>query len=298
MIVSVGAFLTDQYFEVDRLPLRGESIDAHATSTAPGGKAANQAVAAALLGACVGFVGVVGDDEAGRAGTEALAALGVEVSQVLVTADAPTGHSCIVLDPAGDQIIVNSAGAAAMLSADQAVAAARQLEPSIILLQGEIPSRTSLAVASALPQALVIVDPSPSAAFRSEGFDHVDILTPNITEARDITGLPDPTAADVAAATKVATVLVTRGGAGVDVFAGAHREIIPAAPTSVVDTTGAGDAFNGALATALYAGRTLHEAVEFAVTAASWSVGRKYCIPSFPRREDLSAGELSLGGRH
>jgi ribokinase len=288
-VVSVGAYLTDEYLEVDRLPTRGESIEARTAATAPGGKAANQAVAAARLGAPTAFVGAVGADAQGHDGIETLRSYGVDVTQVVMAPGMPTGRSCVLLETSGAQMIITFAGAAATLETRHVLDVIRAYDVSILLLQGEIPAEVTLAAASAVPDGIVILDPSPSGAFKRVGFAPVDILTPNELEARDLTGLSEPNARDVAAATGVPTVLLTRGHLGVDIFAEGSSRAVAAPKAETIDTTGAGDAFNGALAAALHARRPLDAAVDFAAKAAAWSVTRKYCIPSFPSRLDLEA---------
>lgn len=290
-VVVVGAYTRDLFMYGTRLPLLGETVNCSEYAEADGGKGANQAVAAARLGTAVTLITAVGADEFGRRAKELFAKESVDIGPSREFASSKTGVGFIVVDEAGHQLITTFLGAGLELGTTDIEGAAEIFGAAkVLLLQGELPLSVSIAsVQLAGPDTVIIVDPSPVETFTADlaAFSKVDIVTPNEPEAAILTGRSHPTAAEVAAAVGVPTVVLTRGGSGVEVYWRGETHIIEASATTVVDTTGAGDAFNGALASGLAGGMDVLEAARLGVRCAAFSVGRRHCIPSFPRRKDI-----------
>lgn len=287
----VGAYTRDLFMYGPRLPLRGETVNCPDYDEADGGKAANQAVAAARLGAKTCLITGMGQDQVGQAAQALFAREAVDISYSRIDDAAHTGVGFIIVDHDGQQLITTFAGASAHLTVEDIERARPLLDSaSILLLQGEIEADVSLAAARmAGQQTCVILDPSPVEAFESVfSLKGVTILTPNEPEASVLTGLPSPTAEQVAQVTGISTVVITRGGNGVEIFWRGKLHHVPAPPASVVDTTGAGDAFNGALAAGLDRGLDMLAAAHFACRCAAFSVERRFCIPSYPTASDVS----------
>ena len=289
-IVVVGAYTRDLYMFGPRLPGPGETVDCGEYVESHGGKGANQAVAAARLGARVALITGLGMDRIGDEAFALLAGEGLDLTYTRRDGAAPTGVGFIILDPQGIQLITTYAGASARLNIDDIKQAGPVLSgASAVLLQGEIPGEVSLAAARlAGENSRVILDPGPVEPFVGlDRFENIDILTPNEQEAALLLGAPQPSAADLRALTGVPVVIVKRGADGAEVCAGDETVRIPAPPARAVDTTGAGDAFNGALAAGLVRGLDLMSAVQHACRCASFSVGRRFCIPSLPTQAEV-----------
>jgi ribokinase len=289
-VVVIGAYTRDLFMYGPRLPLAGETVDCPEYAEAHGGKGANQAVAAARLGARTWLITGLGRDQAGQAARALFAAEAVDVSCSRIDEVASTGVGFIIVDQTGQQLITTCAGASARLTAADIQRARPILEQaSALLLQGEIRAEVSLAAARlAGPDTIVILDPSPVEAFEDrDSLERVDILTPNEPEAAVLTGILNSGAAQVAAVTGVPTVIITRGGNGAEVFWNGQTQWVPTPKVPVVDTTGAGDAFNGALAAGLDRGLDLLTATAYACRCAAFSVGRKFCIPSYPTAQEV-----------
>jgi ribokinase len=283
VIALVGSINLDIVVGVDRHPAPGETVLGDDRQELPGGKGANQAVAAARLGAEVAFVGRVGDDDAGRRLRDSLAAEGVDVTHVRVDADASTGVALIAVDRAGENTIVVSSGANARVSAADVEAARDVLaNAAVTLVQHEVPED---AVAAAITAAggTVVLNPAPARPIVAP----VDVLVPNRGELETLAGRAgDPV--ELARGLEAArAVVVTLGSEGAVVVEGAHVERISAPEVEAVDTTGAGDAFCGALAQALDAGADLVEAARWAVRAAATSVTKPGAQGGLPRRADV-----------
>jgi ribokinase len=293
-IVVVGSLNEDLVVRVDRWPEAGETVFGDRLDYSPGGKGANQAAAAARLGGDVAMVGRVGDDRAGRRLRDGLADLGVDVGRVVAVADRQTGAAVVGLDATGGNRIVVLAGANASVEP----AALDGIEwPSVrvLLLQLEIPLPTVIAAAHAAHAAgaLVVLDPAPAMALPDELLAIVDILTPNATEAAALSGreVVDVRTARLAAS-RIASlgpraVIVTLGAAGAVLADGNYVSHLPAPQVTAIDTTGAGDAFNGALAVALAEGQPLASAIIFANRAAAFSTTGRGVRTSLPDRAAL-----------
>jgi ribokinase len=283
VIALVGSINLDIVVGVDRHPAPGETVLGDDRQELPGGKGANQAVAAARLGADVAFVGRVGDDDAGRRLRDGLAAEGVDVTHVRVDADAPTGVALIAVDRAGENTIVVSSGANARVSAADVEAAHDVLaNAAVTLVQHEVPE-DAVAAAIAAAGGTVVLNPAPARPIVAP----VDVLVPNRGELEALAGgAGDPV--ELARSLDAArSVVVTLGSEGAAVIEGSRVERIPAPRVDAVDTTGAGDAFCGALAQALDTGADLVEAARWAVRAAAASVTKPGAQGGLPRRTDL-----------
>ena len=290
-VVVVGSANTDMVTRVPRLPVPGETLLGGAFAIAPGGKGANQAVAAARLGAVVTFVGCVGADSFGDLLVLNLENEGIDTQFVTRDPDAATGVALITVDEEfGENTIVVAPGANAKLSPpliDLAAAAIRDAD--VLLCQLEIPMETVQAALQMARSAGVqtILNPAPAKSLSDELLSLVSVLTPNQTEAAQMLGADfDPSAAALDLRRRGAeNVVVTLGAAGARVVSASGNTSVPAfPPTEVTDTTAAGDCFTGALAVALGEGQTLEQAVKFANAAASLSVETEGAQPSLPNR--------------
>lgn len=283
MIALVGSINLDIVVGVDRHPAPGETVLGDDRQELPGGKGANQAVAAARLGAEVAFVGRVGDDDAGRRLRDGLAAEGVDVTHVRVDADAPTGVALIAVDRAGENTIVVSSGANARVSAADVEAARDVLaNAAVTLVQHEVPE-DAVAAAIAAAGGTVVLNPAPARPIVAQ----VDVLVPNRGELEALAGRAGDPVGLARGLEAARAVVVTLGSEGAVVVEGDLVERTPAPKVDAVDTTGAGDAFCGALAQALDAGADLVEAARWAVRAAAASVATPGAQGGLPRRADV-----------
>lgn len=292
-VVVVGSINADLVVSVPSLPGPGETVAGGRFAQHGGGKGANQAVAAARLGAAVAFVGAVGDDDLGATALAELAAEGIDVSAIARLEGVPTGVALITVDAAGENSIAVASGANAELDADAVRAALDgRLDgpPGVVLLVNEIPEAAVLAGARAAAAAgwRVVLNPAPARPLAPELLAVGPLLTPNASEACALAGEADPVVAARALAWSTgAPVLVTRGARGALVVDGDDEAAIPAPSVDAVDTTGAGDALNGALAAELARGTPLAEAARLAVAAASLSTRRHGARGGMPRRDEL-----------
>ena len=287
-IIVVGSVNADLVVVAERLPGPGETVTGGEFSRHGGGKGANQAVAAARLGARVTLVGAVGSDPFGDEALELLEREGIDTGAV-ARVEAATGVALIAVDAAGENQIAVASGANAELDADAVERAVRTAGPGTLLLSLEVPEAAVLAGACAA-QGPVVLNPAPVRALPDELAARGPILTPNAGEARALSGKADPEAAARALAARTgAPVLVTLGAEGVLVLDGDTAERLPAPSVTAVDTTGAGDAFNGALAVALAEGRELRDAAAFAVAAAALSTRAAGAREGMPRRDEVDA---------
>lgn len=284
-ICVVGSANLDIVVPVARHPGPGETVMGEDHSLIPGGKGANQAVAAARLGATVSFIGAVGNDAAGQQLTESLQSAGVDTTHLREVAGSPSGIALIAVgtagEHAGDNAIVVSPGANATVSADQMDSSAAVVaDAAVVLLQLEVPIGAVTAAAHHA-SGTVILNPAPAAELPTELLAEVDILIPNETELA-LLGTGD-TPEDRARSLGVGAVVVTLGEAGALIVTADDAVAVPSPTVTPVDTTGAGDSFCGAVATELAAGRTLEEAVAFAVrvgAATTQVLGAQSSLPT------------------
>lgn len=298
MIVVVGSTNTDMVVKAPRIPRPGETILGGRFLMNPGGKGANQAVAAARLGGKVAFVAKVGNDLFGRATLDLLKKEGIAATGVTVDRREPSGVALIMVDASGENCISVASGANGKLAPRDFAAALRKLgAPSMLLAQLETPIPTIAAVAAYAARRKVpfILNPAPAAKLPREVYRGVTLLTPNESEAGLLTGIRVTGAAGAERAARalcrlgVRQVVITLGAAGAYLFDGAAGTMVPARKVKAVDATGAGDTFNGALAVALDEGRTLEAAVRFASAAAAISVTRLGAQSSIPHRKEVKA---------
>ena len=295
----VGSINVDLVVAVTRLPAAGETVAGGRFAQFGGGKSANQAVAAARLGAAVAFVGAVGDDEMGAEAVAELTREGIDVSGV-ARVSSPTGVALIVVDAAGENQIAVASGANAELAADHVTSTLEALlaapdpppapTPGVVLLGHEVSPEVVAAAASAASAAgwPVVLNPAPARELPGAA---LAVLTPNASEAAELTGCDDPEEAAAKLADDTgAAVLITLGGDGALLLEpGGEPVRLPATRVDVVDTTGAGDTVNGALAAELAAGRPLAEAARFALTAAALSTTAAGARGGMPTREAVEA---------
>ncbi|HMH35231.1 MAG TPA: ribokinase [Puia sp.] len=296
-IVVVGSSNTDMVVRAAHLPGAGETIMGGTFFMNAGGKGANQAVAAARLGGAVTFIAKTGDDIFGRQAIELFFKEGIDTTCVLTDRSNPSGVALITVDDHAENCIVVAPGANAALVPDDISAFTETIQQaSILLVQLEIPMETvGYAIQTAVAkQVKVILNPAPACAIPDELLEMVDVITPNETEAAMMTGVKvvDIQSAEIAArklqVRGVDTVIITLGVQGAFLLHGETAVLIPAPVVNPVDTTAAGDIFNGALAVALSENRPMGEAVRFACAAASLSVTRLGAQASAPYRNELT----------
>ncbi len=297
-VVVMGIFAADLSFRTARLPGWGETVIGSEFRLGPGGKGSNQAIAAARLGADVRFISKIGTDTFGELAQSFHRNAGVHLDFLFTTPDATTGAAGIIVDNAsGENAIVVTPGAAATLTpsdidrARDAIAASgcfmTQLELPLALAEHGLRLARSLGVPT-------ILNPAPACDCSDEFLRLCDYVTPNEHEASELTGLPVETMADIE---RVAAALLRRGPRHVVITLGArgafvlgdsmaaHVEAFPIG--SVVDTTGAGDAFNGGFAVGLAEGLSLVEATRFGCAVAGLSVTRPGTATSMPQRDEV-----------
>lgn len=303
-IVVVGSSNTDMIIKLDRIPKPGETRLGGEFLTAAGGKGANQAVAAARAGGAVALVARVGQDMFGEQAVAGLIRQGVNVDHIRYD-KSPSGVALIFVGEDGENSIAVGSGANAKLSpADVRKAKSAIHAADVVVLQLESPLETVLAAAelAAARGIPVILNPAPAQPLPDRLLKNVSIITPNETEAELLTGVKvggDAScarAADVLLCKGVQTVIITLGAQGAFVATADSKQRVPGFAANPVDTTAAGDAFNGALSVALAEGRPLTEAVRFANAAGAIAVTRMGAQPSAPSRKEiqkLTAGKAS-----
>lgn len=300
-ILVVGSCCTDFTFAGKIIPGEGATVLGENFSTAPGGKGANQACQAALLGADVTFVGKLGRDTFGEQLDQVLRNAGIDTSKMLYNPEVPTACACIMLEltPEGAKNRIMVVPGAQMTFTEEDVAFLKEEIASydLLILQLEINMEINELVARYAHEAgvPVMLNPAPSDTLSDEFLSHITYLSPNEHEARDLTGVAIHSTEDARAAAqrlldrKVENVLITMGSEGA-VFAGKdvflHRECVP---TTAVDPTAAGDSFIGAFCTAISAGMNPGDAMVFANHTASITVSRKGAQPSLPKLEEVLA---------
>ncbi|MBN1814018.1 MAG: ribokinase [Anaerolineae bacterium] len=297
-ITVVGSLNMDLVVRAPRIPRPGETILGGEFHTAPGGKGANQAVAAARLGGQVSMVGRVGSDAFAQSLLDGLAADGVDHTFVTQDPQAATGVAFIVVDDAGENSIVVASGANMRLSpADVDAAEAAIAAADVLLLQLEVPLPAVVQAARVAHAhgTTVILNPAPACPLPHELLSLIDVLVPNESEAARLTRLPIGDRAEIEAAAVVLcelgvdTVALTLGERGALLVGEGERELIPAFEVTPVDTTAAGDAFVGGFAVALAEGRSLTDAVRWANAAGALATTKLGAQPSLPIRRMVEA---------
>ena len=290
-VIVVGSVNMDLVFTgLAAFPLPGETVSGGDFAIMPGGKGANQASAAAKLGADVTLVAAVGTDDLGDQAVADLEARGIHLDY-LTRIDGSTGVAAVMIDASGENSIIVIPAANAHLAAADAQAIADRMDgPAVVLACLEVPVAVvdAWAAIAAQREWTFILNPAPAPAepLPASLLANVSIITPNETELETLGTVESLHAAGVP------TVIVTRGGDGASLFTGGAEHHQPAYPARPVDTTGAGDAFNGALATALASGRDIHEALAFAAAAGALStrmVGARDALPTPEEVAELQA---------
>jgi ribokinase len=277
-VVVVGSLNLDLVTRTARLPAPGETVIGGSYAEFPGGKGLNQAVAAARAGAAVALVGAVGSDHAGARLRDVARDEGIDVSHLAVGGQ-PTGRAIISVDDAGENSIIVVPGANAGVNPSDFPTG------KVIVAQLEIPLDTvteAFRIARGRG-ATTVLNPAPATDLPSELLVNCDVVVPNEHEVELLGG------ADRLLDAGVSQVVVTRGGAGVDVVTRASTLHLDAFPVEPVDSTGAGDAFCGALSSRLAAGDPLLTAVHFAAAAGALATTQPGAVPSQPHRADIEA---------
>ena len=295
-VTIAGSLNMDLIALSPRIPQPGETIIGKGFHTAPGGKGANQAVAAAHLGALVSIIGRVGDDAFANSLLENLASAGVDHKLVTRDQENATGVALIVVDDNGENSIVVASGAnmhltpADVESAEEAIAAA-----DVLLLQLEVPLETVTRAAelARAHQVTVVLNPAPARALPTELLSLVDFLIPNETETALLSGMPVASQVEIEAAAKslrdlgVGNVILTLGERGALLTGAFQSEVYPSFKVNPVDTTAAGDAFLGGFAVALGEGKSLSDAILFGNAAGALATTRLGAQPSLPTRAEV-----------
>jgi ribokinase len=290
----VGSINLDMVVPVPHHARPGETVLGGDHISTPGGKGANQAVAAARLGRSVSMVGRVGDDDTGRMLRGALASEGVDVANTRLAATAPSGIAMISVDPKGENAIVVSPGAnARLMPADIDAASDVIQDAEVLLCQLEIPLQ-SVTAAVRRARGSVILNPAPARRLPLELLESVDVLVPNRGELAMLTDAPEPAnRAEVAELagriTGPSLVVVTLGADGAVAVENGTATHLGGLDVEVVDTTGAGDSFCGALADAMVRGASLSDAVRWAVAAGALATTRRGAQEAMPRAAEVKS---------
>ncbi|MCX4867712.1 ribokinase [Streptomyces sp. NBC_00257] len=290
-IAVLGSTNMDLVAYVERAPGRGETVTGREFRTVPGGKGANQAVAAARAGGQVTMIGAVGDDEYGVRLRSNLEHAGID-TDLLHTVEGPSGTAHIVVDDTGANSIVVVPGANGTVTALGPGEMAAIAGADLLLLQLELPLSAVIEGARVAHAQGVrtILTPSPVQPLPSELLDCVDLLIPNEHEAAEISGFTDPHASARYLLSQVPAVVITLGSKGCLYAArGGEPVVLPAPEVTAVDTTGAGDTFVGTLAVALGERRPVPRALAWASAAAALCVQRPGASTSMPYRTEIDA---------
>jgi ribokinase len=303
-ILVIGSSNTDMVIKTEKIPVPGETILGGTFLMNPGGKGANQAVAAARLGGKVTFITKRGNDLFGNQTVGLLMREGIDSQYVVKDTEHPSGVALIIVDSAGENSIVVAPGSNGyMLQDDIPPKLFASGKYAILLLQLEIPMTTvEYSAAKASEHGIkVILNPAPAQKLSDNLLAHTWLLTPNETETEILTGISvrDISSAEAAASALqqkgVKNVIITMGAAGGYVKSESFSGIVPGIQVKAVDTTAAGDVFNGAIAVALSEGKFLKEAVGFANKAASIAVTRMGAQASAPYRNEVDPSPAEAG---
>ncbi|MGE5581074.1 MAG: ribokinase [Bacillota bacterium] len=297
-ITVVGSYVTDLMCRTPKMPVPGETVFAGPFKMGPGGKGANQAVAAKRAGADVTMITKLGRDALGEYAFKSIAAEGIKTDYIYFDEKLGTGAALIIVDASGQNMIAVSTEACETLSAQEVRDAKARIQNSDVLLtqyEGSLEGMTAAIDIAKSSGIKIILNPAPARQIDLALLKNVNIITPNESEAEALTGIKvgDPRSA-VDAAKKIHTmgpeiVIITMGKAGALVYADQSITMIPSIEVETVDTTGAGDAFSGGLATAIAEGKDVIQAVKFAVCTAALSVTKVGTAPSMPFRNEIEA---------
>lgn len=295
-ILVIGSSNTDMVIQTDHLPRPGETVIGGTFFMNPGGKGANQAVTVARLGGQITFICKTGSDIFGHQSYQLFEEEGIDTSYVLSDPKYPSGVALITVDAKAENCIVVASGANANLSPEDLSKAEEAIDESdIILMQLEIPLNSVAFVAEVANarNKKVILNPAPAQPLPEQLLRNLYLITPNETEAEMITGIK---ITDLKSATEaarkitemgVSNVIITLGSKGALVYNDSVNELVPALNVKAVDTTAAGDVFNGALAVAIAENRSLIDAARFACKVSAISVTRVGAQSSAPYRNEV-----------
>lgn len=293
-ILVVGSSNTDLVCQTDRLPRAGETVASVAFNVYPGGKAANQAVAAARAGAQTAFVGGFGDDDYGAARRAELDAEGIDLAHAITAEGEPSGLALIAVDRAGENLIVTVAGANGRVTVNQFDAALASDSVDVILLPNEAPPPVVTRAVTSGADATVVLNAAPFEDYLRDIVPDVDVLICNTVEAGQFIGRAvDASSAgeavrDLAGMSRGCAV-ITLGAAGAVGWSDGQLWRVPAMEVDAVDTTGAGDAFCGAFAAWLGEGASFEDAIKAGTVAGSLAATRPGAQPSLPERDEIVA---------
>ena len=295
-IYIIGSSNTDMVIKSDKLPAPGETVIGGSFMMSAGGKGANQAVAAAKLGAKVLFVSKVGNDIFGKQALQGFTDVGIDTGFVFTDPDYASGIALILVDRDGENSISVASGANANLHFSEVEKAINSVQPEdIVLLQLEIPIDTVNKTVKFCSEkgAKIILNPAPAQKLDESYFKYLSIITPNETEAEILTGIKvtDLETAKQAAndfhSKEILEVIITLGSKGAFYSNKDIQVLIPSPKVVAEDSTAAGDIFNGALCVAISEGQAIEEAIAFACKAASISVTRMGAQTSAPTRKEV-----------
>jgi ribokinase len=298
-IVVVGSINTDMVVRSPQIPKPGETLIGNSFVTTPGGKGANQAVAAARLGGKVTLIGKVGTDAFGNTAIENFKKENIDTRFIYKDANQPSGIAIIIIDDKGENSIVVASGSNGTLSGNDITNAADTIKAAeVVLFQLETPLDTVEAGAK-LAKAngkKVMLNPAPAAELSDGLLKHIDIITPNQSEAHTLTGITVSNIEEAALASNalhakgIDMVIITMGALGAYVSSSSYTGLVNGFNAgTVIDTVAAGDTFCGGLAIALSEGKRIDDAVRFANAAAAISVTRSGAQESVPHRTEVDA---------
>ncbi len=297
-IIVIGSCNTDMVIKADRLPIPGETVIGGTFLMNPGGKGANQAVAAARMGGNVTFVSKTGNDVFGKQSVELYNSEGINTKYIFSDPRNPSGVALITVDAKGENCIVVASGANASLSPADIESAKPEIETAdLVLMQLEIPIETveyaaEMASVKGIP---VILNPAPARALSEQLLKRLYMITPNKTEAEILSGIKVTNwdkakqAADVISAKGVDIVVITLGSLGAFIKENGKYHKVEAFPVTAVDTTAAGDCFSGSLCVGLSEGLSITDAVKMAAKASALTVTRMGAQSSIPYRKELTS---------
>ena len=295
-LIVVGSSNTDMVIKAERIPLPGETILGNDFFIAAGGKGANQAVAAARSGGDVTFVAKVGNDLFGRQALQGFQKEGINTDCVFVDPEAPSGVAQIVVDGKGENSIVVASGANMNLSPADIESCWHVFEAAaMVLMQLETPLETIEYIVRKLKETgtKVVLNPAPAAVLSDDGLDGLYLITPNETETALLTSMPTKSETDLLTAGKalrgrgVQNVIITLGSKGCLWISGKGHQFFESFRVSPVDTTAAGDVFNGILSVGLTNGLDIATAIRHANAGAAISVTRMGAQQSAPTRAEI-----------
>ncbi len=305
-IAVMGSFVVDLMARAPHLPRTGETVKGDGFKMGPGGKGSNQGVAAQRAGAEVDMITKIGTDAFSRIALDSFRGEGMHTRWVMQDPELATGAALIMVDDeTGDNKILVTLGACAHMTDADIEAAREVIETSAVLLtqlETNLDAVEKTVNIASSAGVTVILNPAPASQVPDELLKQVDILTPNEVEASILSGVSIASPQDAGAAARALmargarSVIITLGSQGVLAMTGEEERFIPSLKVDCVDATGAGDAFSGALATAIAEGQDIFEAARFANVAAALSVTKLGTAPSMPRRSEIEQALSELKG--